>query len=105
MAITGRQLGKSNLQEIMMRELTQAFSDSIDKDVMNSFKPYRYGIRKSWKAHNGTKMHRINVNFEVRKWLEEEHNQAGASNPEWWQFRTQINITDKLLTLLVMRWS
>jgi hypothetical protein len=28
-----------------------------------------------------------------------------ASNPEWWQFREQINITDKLLTLLVMRWS
>jgi hypothetical protein len=42
---------------------------------------------------------------EIYQWLEEEHNQAGASNPEWWQFREQINITDKLLTLLVMRWS
>jgi hypothetical protein len=41
----------------------------------------------------------------AKEWCEEEHNQAGVSNPEWWQFRTQINITDKLLTLLVMRWS
>lgn len=105
MAITGRQLGKSSIQGMMMRELTQAFSDSIDKDVMDSFKPHRYSIHKSWKSRNGTKMHRINVNREIYQWLEEEHNQAGASNPEWWQFREQINITDKLLTLLVMRWS
>ena len=105
MAITGRQLGKSSIQDMMMRELTQAFSDSIDKDIVSVCNQYRYSIHKSWKARNGTKMHRINVNREIYQWLEEEHTQAGASNPEWWQFREQINITDKLLTLLVMRWS
>ena len=97
----GRQLGKSSIQGMMMRELNQAFSDLMAKDIMVN----RYIIHKSWKARNGTKMHRINVDREIYQWLEEEHNQAGASNPEWWQFREQINITDKLFTLLVMRWS
>ena len=96
----GRQLGKSSIQG-MVRELNQAFFNSIAKDIMLN----RYSIKKSWRDRRGHQMHRIAANNEVRKWLEEEHNQAGASNPEWWQFREQINITDKLLALLVMRWS
>ena len=41
MAITGRQLGKSSIQDMMIRELTQAFSDSIDKDIVSVCNQYR----------------------------------------------------------------
>jgi hypothetical protein len=50
-------------------------------------------------------MHRIGANDEVRAWLEEHHNQYGVSNPDWWKVQNQINITDKLFTLLVLRFA
>jgi len=55
--------------------------------------------------HQSQLMHRIAANDEVRKWLDTEHSQYGVSNPEWWKFEKQINITDKLFTLLVLRFA
>lgn len=106
MIIIGRQLGKSNLQEIMIKQQSMAMRKSIDKMLIDEYwTQEKYSVHKSWKARNGTKMHRIVANFAVCEWLAKEHNQAGVSNPEWWKYDGQINITDKLLTLLVMRWS
>jgi hypothetical protein len=50
-------------------------------------------------------MHRIAANDEVREWLDSEHNQLGVANPDWWKFEDSINITDKLFTLLVLRFA
>jgi hypothetical protein len=50
-------------------------------------------------------MHRIAANDEVRDWLDTEHSQYGVSNLDWWKFQDSINITDKLLTLLVLRFA
>jgi hypothetical protein len=50
-------------------------------------------------------MHRIGINDEIREWLEVEHNQYGVSNPDWWKYGGKINITDKLYTLLVLRFA
>jgi len=65
----------------------------------------KYRVRKSWCDRRGRKMHRIAANDEVREWLDTEHSQYGVSNPDWWKFEDSINITDKLYTLLVLRFA
>jgi hypothetical protein len=104
-----RQLGKSKLQDIMVRKLSQELSDSIDRDILEERSwsgPFeKYQVNKSWNDRRGRKMHRISATYEIRNWLEEEHSQYGINNPEWWKYGGQINITDKLYMLLVMRWA
>ncbi len=104
---TGRQLGKSNLQDMMMRQLSKDLKDSIDKDLLEGWgAPIgKYYIHKSWNDRRGRKMHRISATYEIRQWLEEEHSQHGITNPDWWKYDGQINITDKLYTILVLRWA
>ena len=107
MIIIGRQLGKSNLQEIMFRQLSKDLKTVIDKDILEGWGgPFeKYQVNKSWNDRRGRKMHRISATYEIRNWLEEEHSQYGINNPEWWKYDRQINITDKLFTLLAMRWA
>ena len=104
----GRRMGKStlNLEAAILKQQAEAMKKSIDKMIIDELQGVRkYHIWKSWRDRRGHQMHRINVNFEVRKWLEEEHNQAGASNPEWWRLGIMINITDRLYTMLVLRFA
>ena len=102
----GRQLGKSNLQDLIIKQQALQMQRSIDYMIMDEvWDMNKYSIHKSWKARNGTKMHRIGADYDVRQWLESEHNQYGRNNPSWWKYENQINITDKLFTLLVMRWA
>ena len=103
---TGRQLGKSTLMNTIIKEQAKAMQKSIDKMIIDEIWSLdKYRIRKSWTDRRGRKMHRIAANDEVRDWLDTEHSQYGASNPDWWKFETSINITDKLLTFLVLRFA
>ena len=102
----GRQLGKSTLMNTIIKEQAQAMQKSIDKMLIDEIWSLdKYRIRKSWTDRRGRKMHRIAANDEVRDWLDVEHNQHGVSNPDWWKFDNSINITDKLYTLLVLRFA
>jgi len=103
----GRQLGKSilSLEQSIIRHQAAAISKSIDRMIIDEIWMDKYRVRKSWTDRRGRKMHRIGANDEVRAWLEEHHNQYGVSNPDWWKFENQINITDKLFTLLVLRFA
>ena len=103
----GRQLGKSTLSlaDQMLQHQAQLMQRSIDRKVIDEIWLDKYRVRKSWTDRRGRKMHRIGANDEVREWLEVEHNQFGVANPEWWKFEGQINITDKLFTLLVLRFA
>jgi len=104
----GRHVGKSTLSlaDQMLQHQSQLMQRSIDRMVMEEiWSLYKYRIHKSWTDRRGRKMHRIAANDEVREWLEVEHNQYGVSNPDWWKFEKQINITDKLFTLLVLRFA
>jgi hypothetical protein len=106
--VKGRRLGKSTLsfEQAMLRELSQEMSGNIDRMIIDEiYGLSKYRVRKSWTDRRGRKMHRIGANDEVREWLEEHHNQYGVSNPDWWKFENQINITDKLFTLLVLRFA
>ena len=104
--LRGRQLGKSTLQDTMIKHQAQLMQRSIDRQIMQSlWKMERYNHVKSWKSRNGTKMHRIECNDEVYDWLVTEHPQAGRNNPDWWKFERMINITDQLYTLLTLRWA
>jgi hypothetical protein len=105
--VKGRRLGKStlSLEQSILRHQTQLMQRSIDRAIIDEIWMDKYRVRKSWRDRRGRKMHRIGANDEVRKWLEEHHNQYGVSNPDWWKFEDQINITDKLFTLLVLRFA
>lgn len=102
----GRQLGKSNLEYAMLKEHVEAMQKSIDKMIIDEIWALdKYRIRKSWTDRRGRQMHRIAANDEVRDWLDTEHSQYGVSDPDWWKFQDSINITDKLLTLLILRFA
>jgi len=104
----GRQLGKSTLSlaDQMLQHQSQLMQRSIDRMVMEEiWSLYKYRIHKSWTDRRGHKMYRISANDEVREWLDTEHSQYGVSNPDWWKFENKINITDKLFTLLVLRFA
>ena len=104
----GRHMGKSivNLEYAMLQEQAKQMSDSIDKMIIDEIWALdKYRVRKSWTDRRGRKMHRIAANDEVRDWLDTEHSQYGVSNPDWWKFENSINITDKLYTLLVLRFA
>ena len=104
----GRQLGKStlSLEQSILRHQAQLMQRSIDRAIIDEIWDMdKYRVRKSWRDRRGRTMHRIAANDEVRKWLDTEHNQLGVSNPDWWKFEDSINITDKLFTLLVLRFA
>jgi hypothetical protein len=104
----GRQLGKStvSLEYTILKQQAEAMQKSIDKMIIDEIWALdKYRIRKSWTDRKGRQMHRIAANDEVRDWLDTEHSQYGASTPDWWKFQDSINITDKLLTLLVLRFA
>lgn len=104
----GRRMGKLtiSLEHAILRQQTEAMQKSIDKMIIDEIWAIdKYRIRKSWTDRRGRQMHRIAANDEVRDWLDTEHSQYGVSNPDWWKFQDSINITDKLLTLLVLRFA
>lgn len=102
----GRQLGKSTLMNEIMREQAKQMQEAIDKEIIRSLWTIeRYNHIKTWRARNGTKMHRIECGDEIYDWLVTEHPQQGNNNPDWWRFDRKINITDKLYTLLTLRWA
>ena len=105
---TGRRMGKStvSLEYAMLQEQAKQMSASIDKMIIDEIWALdKYRVRKSWTDRRGRKMHRIAANDEVREWLDTEHSQYGINNPDWWKFQNSINITDKLYTLLVLRFA
>lgn len=104
----GRQLGNStvSLEHAILKQQAAAMQKSIDKMIIDEIWALdKYRIRKSWTDRRGRQMHRIAANDEVRDWLVTEHNQYGISNPDWWKFQDSINITDKLFTLLALRFA
>ena len=105
----GRHVGKStitDIQSIIVRQQSLEMAQSIDKMIIDEIWGLdKYCIRKSWTDRRGRQMHRITANDEVREWLDQEHSQLGVSNPDWWKFQDSINITNKLLTLLVLRFA
>ena len=101
-------MGKSiaNLEYAMLQHQTQLMQRSIDRMIIDEIWALdKYRVRKSWTDRRGRKMHRIAANDEVRDWLDTEHSQYGVSNPDWWKFQNSINITDKLFTLLALRFA
>ena len=104
----GRQLGKSTLtlEGAILKQQATAMQRSIDKMIIDEVWGVRkYHIWKSWRDRRGRQMHRIGARDEVRDWLEQEHSQHGVHNPEWWKLGIMINITDRLYTLLVLRFA
>lgn len=109
---TGRRLGKSSLVNYSLEDAIaadlanemQQYMDHAIIDELWDYPPATYYIHKSWRDRRGGKMHRISVGGKVLEWLETTQSQLGKSNPEWWKFEHQINISDKMLSMLMLRW-
>jgi hypothetical protein len=52
----------------------------------------------------GEKRHLLQVNDNVLNWLKEEHDQYGIKNPEWYWVNNRVNISDRLLLVLKLKW-
>ena len=106
----GRRMGKStisDIQSIILKKQVQAMSASIDRmiiDELYEYTPSTYYLHKSWTDSRGRSMHRISVSGRVLEWLETAQSQYGIKNPQWWLYQDQINITDRLLTMLILKW-
>lgn len=86
----GRQLGKS----IDVMILDELFS-SRDK----------FSIVKSWTTRKGVKMYKLDVGHEVYDWLKTNYDQFSKSDPQWWIVRGEINITEKMFTLVALKFN
>ena len=106
----GRRLGKStmtqSLEDIIAADMAKELKLSIDKAIIDEWwdPPKTYRIERSWKDRRGGKMYRIKVSGKVLEWLETTQSQYGISNPSWWKFQDQINISDKMLSMLMLKW-
>lgn len=108
----GRRLGKStmtieHLQDIILRQHSIEMQRSIDQAIIDELydnPPPTYYIHKSWTERSGRGMHRISVSGRVLEWLEKEQSQYAIKNPDWWHYYEMINISDRLLSLLILKW-
>ena len=106
----GRHMGKStisDIQSIILKAQAQAMQQSVDRMIMDElydYTPPSYYVHKSWTDSRGRSMHRISVSGRVLEWLETAQSQYGIKNPEWWLYQDQVNITDRLLTMLILKW-
>lgn len=97
----------SDLQEIILAQAKIAQSRSQDQgfiDELYEYTPATYYIHKSWTEPQGRKMHRISVSGRVLEWLEKEQSQHAINNPDWWHYYEMINISDRLLSMLILKW-
>jgi hypothetical protein len=95
-----------SLEEAIIANMSREMSNSIDKMIIDELwdTPKTYRIEKSWRDRRGGQMYRIAVSGRVLEWLETTQSQYGISNPSWWKFQDQINISDKMLSLLILKW-
>ena len=103
-ATHSRQLGKSWMTQII-NQTSQQFQEEIDRAILREIMEIKLvQVRKTWRDGQGRKMHRVSVGYNVLTWLKENYCQQGVNNPEWWEFDNAINITDELLTVVLLRW-
>lgn len=96
-----RQFGKSQLVNQLMTDNTGLIPNMRHWHSNNG----NYLILKSWTAGRGRQMHRVQVRYNVLEWLRAEYDQSNEQTPSWWVFQGHdINITDDMLTVLLLRW-
>jgi len=95
----------TDIQSIILKQQTLAMSKSIDRMIIDEmqYTPKTYRIEKSWTDRKSGKMYRIAVSGRVLEWLETTQSQYGISNPSWWKFQDQINITNTLFSILILK--
>jgi hypothetical protein len=97
----------SNIETAMIQAQAQAMQQSIDQMIIDELYDYilpTYYIHKSWTDSQGRSMHRISVSGRVLEWLETAQSQYGIKNPQWWLYQDQVNISDRLLSMLILKW-
>ena len=97
-------MGKSWMIQVL-NQTSQQIQRDIDREILKELLGVKtIWVRKSWRDGQGRKMNRVSITYNVLTWLKENYSQKGVNNPEWWEFDGEINITEELLTVLLLRW-
>lgn len=79
------------------------YSDIYDmyggSSIMTAFR-----VIKKYKTRNHGIRYRVQTNHLVRKWLIDEYLQVGKTNPQWWSFDGNVNMTEEMFLLTQLRW-
>jgi len=97
-----------DMKDMILAEQAIDWQQNIDQVIIDElweWPPSTYYIHKTWEDRGGRKMHQLSVSGAIMDWLEKEQSQYAVSNPEWWYFKEMVNISDRLLTLLILKWA
>lgn len=97
----------SKLMQTMITNMSRQFGKRIDAMILDDLFASRdkFYVVKKWKTRKGITMRRLRVGGDIYQWLKENYDQFGKSNPQWWVFQGEINITERMFTLLSLRFS
>lgn len=74
-----------------------------DMDIFDNIDPI-FVVNTYTSSITKERRHLIEVNDEVYYWLKENYNQYGIKNPEWYLVKSKVNISDKLLLIVKLKW-
>ena len=96
----------SELTGKMITSMGRQFGKRIDTMIFDDLFASRdkFYVVKTWKTRKGTTIRRLRVGGDVYQWLKENYDQFGKKDPAWWKFDGMINLTDKMLVLLLLRY-
>jgi hypothetical protein len=96
-----------HLQSIMIKGMVDQLSKSIDcmiiDDIDELLSTEQYRVHRSFTTRKGDRRHILSCNNEITDWLMNEQNQFGRKNPDWTISDGKINISDRLYTLLILK--
>lgn len=93
-----------DIQSELLKELANEMSNSIDRMIIDEiWSMQQYRLHKSFTTRKGQRRHIIGVNNEIMEWLSNEQDQFGRKNPDWTISNGIVNISDRLYTLLVLK--
>ena len=95
------------LTEQMITNMSRQIGKSINVMILDELFSSRdkFSIVKSWTTRKGVKMYKISVGSDVYQWLKENYDQFGKSDPQWWIVNGQVNINEKMFTLVSLKFN
>lgn len=94
-----------DLQSMIIKDMANEMVKSIDHIMIydDLWQMQQYQLHRSFTTRKGQRRHIIGVNSEISEWLMKEQNQFGRKNPDWTISDGKINISDRLYTLLILK--
>lgn len=93
-----------DLQSMIIDDMARQMGKSIDQMIIDEiWSTAQYVVHRSFTTRKGDRRHILGVNAEIMEWLMNEQNQFGRKNPDWTISDGLVNISDRLYTLLILK--